>query len=141
MMDTDDFDCHFRRAVSHDVEQLDRILHKAVLEIYGGFETGRPFVAQPLFSEIAIVGSEIIGVAAFSDEVLTCLYVVDRFRNSGVGTCLLHNAMLSGVRATTIPLSNVWGQAFFEHRGWSTRGEIEAKIFGAKTRVVALSFG
>jgi GNAT superfamily N-acetyltransferase len=133
-----DFDCDFRRAASHEAVQIDLIVRQAMLEICGRPEGDPSF---SFFAEIAVVGPEIIGVAAFSGEALTCLYVVDRFRNSGIGTCLLHNARLSGVRATTIPISNVRVQAFFEHRGWSIRGAIEANIFGVKTRVVALSFG
>jgi len=113
-----DFDCDFRRAASHEVVQIDQIVCQAMVEMYGRPENDRSFTQSPFFAEIAVVGSEIIGVAVCSGETLICLYVVKSFRNSGVGTCLLHNAMLSGVRTALSPSGNDRVKTFFAHRGW-----------------------
>ncbi|GMB81089.1 hypothetical protein NN6n1_18720 [Shinella zoogloeoides] len=136
-----DFDCDFRRAASHEVVQIDQIVRQAMLKIYGRPEGERSFIQSPFFAEIAVVGSEIIGVAAFLDEALTCLYVVERFRNSGVGTCLLHNAMLSGVRAATIPFGNFRALTFFELRGWLSHGKTVLDIGGEELRGIAMHYG
>jgi len=108
-----------------------------MFEIYGGFEDGGPFSQSLFFAEIAVVGSEIIGVAVFLDEALICLYVVERFRSSGVGTCLLHNAMLSGVRTALIPSGNDRAKTFFTHRGWCAGKENPAESgYGIFSKVV-----
>ena len=132
-----DFDCDFRRAASHEVVQIDQIVCQAMLEIYERPKGECSFTQSPFFAEIAVVGSEIIGVAAVVNDMLSCLYVVKRFRNSGVGTCLLHNAMLSGVRTALIPSGNDRVKTFFTHRGWyAGRGNPADGGYGIFPKVV-----
>jgi hypothetical protein len=134
-----DFDCGFRRAASHEAVQIDLIFRQAMLEI-----CGRPdlsFAPSSFAAEIAIVESDIIGVAAFSGEELPCLYVVGRFRNSGVGTCLLHNATLSGVRNALIPSANVRLKTFFVHRGWYAGKETFTETGDGVVRKVVMHCG
>jgi len=135
-----DFNCDFRRATSQEVVQIDQILHQAIFEIYGRPKGDRSFTQSLFFAEIAVVGSEIIGVAACSGEALTCLYVLERFRNSGVGTCLLHNVMLSGVKAAIIPSGNFRALTFFELRGWRSQGETVIDIGGEKMWGIAMRY-
>lgn len=85
------------------------------------------FLKHHLVTQPAVAESEIIGVAPFSGEELTRLYVVGRFKNSGVGPCLLHYAKLSGVRTALILSANVRLKTFFVHRGWSAGKETPTK--------------
>jgi hypothetical protein len=135
-----DFDCDFRSATTYDAGQLELIIQKAMFEIYGRFECDRCFNASSLFAEIAVVGSEIVGVAAFVKSRLTCLYVVEHFRKSGIGTCVLHNATLSGVRAVTIPFGNFRALTFFELRGWRSHGETVLDIGGEELQGIAMHY-
>lgn len=134
-----DFDCNFRRAALHEAVQIDLIVRQAMLEIYGRPDLS--FAPSSFAAEIAIVESEIIGVAAFSGEELPCLYVVGRFRNSGVGTCLLHNATLSGVRTALIPSANVRLKTFFVHRGWCAGKVTFTETGDGVVRKVVMHFG
>lgn len=111
-----------------------------MLEIYGRFEDDRSLTLPSFGAEIAVVGWEIIGVAACSGEALTCLYVLERFRNSGVGTCLLHNVMLSGVKTAIIPSGNFRALTFFKLRGWCSQGETVIDVGGEKLRGIAMHY-
>ncbi len=73
--------------------------------------------------------------------MLTCLDVVERFRNSGIGTRLLHNAMLSGVRTSLIPAANVRMKTFFLHRGWCAVKETPAKGGNGISRKEIVRYG
>lgn len=151
MTDPDDFDCNFRRALPTDRDQLHRLIERCWLEVYSPhlprasiecFLADDPIgthldVFLP-FSEVAVIGDEIVGVVAVADGGVFSLFVAKRFRGNRIGSCLLHNAVLSGGRWLEVPVFNVRAMAFYEASGWRRTGESFEDVGGVRVATVLM---
>lgn len=150
MTDPDDFDCNFRQALPTDRDQLHLLIERCWLEVYSPHlpraAIERFLADDPIgvhldvflpFSEVAVVDDEIVGVVAVADGGVFSLFVEERFRSNRIGSCLLHNAVLSGGRWLEVPVFNVRAMEFYETSGWRRAGESVEDVGGARvsTRV------
>ncbi|WP_421590761.1 GNAT family N-acetyltransferase [Shinella sp. M27] len=154
MTDPGDFDCNFRRALPTDRDQLHRLIERCWLEVYSphlplaaveSFLADDPIgthldVFLPL-SEVAVVGDEIVGVVAVADGGVFSLFVEERFRGNRIGSCLLHNTVLSGGRWLEVPVFNVRAMAFYEASGWTRAGESFEDVAGLQVATVLMQVG
>lgn len=93
------------------------------------------------FSEVAVVGDEIVGVIAVADGGVFSLFVAERFRGNRIGSCLLHNAVLSGGRWLEVPVFNVRAMAFYEASGWRRAGESFEEVGGVRVATFLMQVG
>lgn len=135
MTDPGDFDCSFRQALPTDRDQLHRLIEQCWLEVYSPHlpcaSIARFLADDPIgthldmflpFSDVAVVGNEIVGVVAVAEEWVWSLFVDKRFRGNRIGSCLLHNAVLSGGRRLEVAAFNSLAIAFYEASGWGRSG-------------------
>lgn len=153
MTDPGDFDCNFRQALPSDRDQLHRLIEKCWLEVYSPHLPRASiesfFADDPIgthldvflpFSDVAVVGNEIVGVVAVTEEWVLSLFVEERFRGNRIGTCLLHNAVLAGGRRLDVAKFNARAIAFYKSWGWRKVGESFEDVGGGRVETIMMWF-
>jgi ribosomal protein S18 acetylase RimI-like enzyme len=148
-----DFDCDFRRAVPTDHDELHRLISKCWRELYSPHVSkdaiDRFLADDPVglhldmllpWTEVAVIGNKIVGVVTVADDWVLSLFVAKRFRGNGIGTCLLHNAVIAGGRRLEVAAFNAQAIAFYERRGFQTVGEAFEEIGGTSAPAFRLRF-
>ncbi|WP_421590747.1 GNAT family N-acetyltransferase [Shinella sp. M27] len=154
MTDPGDFDCNFRQALPTDRDQLHWLIERCWLEVYSPYlppaAIERFLAEDPIgthldvflpFSEVAVVGNVIVGVVAAADGWVFSLFVAERLRGNRIGSCLLHNAVLSGGRWLEFPVFNLRAMSFYEASGWRRLGESFEDVGGTRVATFLMQVG
>lgn len=126
-----DFDCTFRSAAPSGYDELRRFIEFEWIALYAPHVSKRSLerfqredgagqhVRLYLETfEVAVVDGAIVGSINRSGDCITALFVDERYRCNGIGSCLLHNAVVSGGRYLEVPEFNTSAVSFYERRGW-----------------------
>lgn len=145
-----------RRAAREDVPAIVRLCKETISEVYGPFipeEILRPWVegsaVEGLVEEewprmvVAVVGAEVLGVAAASEDSVDLLWVHPSRHGMGIGTALLDHVETEmhkkGHRTGRLSCfsQNLRALGFYQSHGWTVAGEGKNEETGAlETRMV-----
>ncbi|MDE4555501.1 N-acetyltransferase [Sinorhizobium meliloti] len=148
------FDCVFRSAAPTDYDQLRRFLEAEWIELHSSHVSRRSvqrfsqedgagrhldfFMAN---FEVAVVDGAIVACINLAGEFISALFVDKRYRRNGIGSCLLHNAEISGGRYLVVAAFNRRAISFYEKRGWTTTCKFDEDEFGTRVPSLAMIKG
>jgi ribosomal protein S18 acetylase RimI-like enzyme len=154
MQRNEDFDCHFRPAVTADFARLHDLASRCWIEIYerhvraesvrrfwdedGAGEYVREFLPS---IQVAAVGGEVIGMISVASGCIAGLYVNRRYRGNLIGTSLLHNAALDGGKWIEVSANNLRAIVLYERRGWRRVSLFREDVFGTSLPAIVMTRG
>ena len=146
-----DFDCHFRPALTADFTRLRDLAYRCWIEIFerqvrlesirrfqkedGAGEYVREFLQS---IRVGTISGEVIGMISLTRGYITGLYVDRRYRGNLIATSLLHNAVLDGGYLLDVSAANRRAITFYERRGWTKVSAFEEDVFGTRVKAFTL---
>lgn len=150
-MQSNDFDCQFRPANSHDRTSLHDLLHTCWIEIYSPHVPSiviDRFKADDLVerhldaflscTEVAVVNGDVIGSISHCFGAVHGLFVRGDFRGNRIGSSLLFNAEIDGARFLDVAAFNKKAIRFYELCGWQPSGRFYEDIYDYRVRMFSM---